>query len=188
VITVAAVSSVVFNFVLLFIWRYEFGRNPLAPTASSQTWAEPLQLLAEKNGNGNGNGGVHDRDLVLALTPQKVEALAERFDRVRQIVGTSKKPRFNALLSLTTEDPSGVQGIVEGVLEKQAKRWKLDEVVTAEGKPCELAYLVKIRKSMSSDELLTEVRTAAGDKLISADLELSEAMEREAEAAQSGAG
>ena len=188
VITVAAVSSVVFNFVLLFIWRYEFGRNPLAPTASSQTWAEPLQLLAEKNGNGNGNGGVHDRDLVLALTPQKVEALAERFDRVRQIVGTSKKPRFNALLSLTTEDPSGVQGIVESVLEKQAKRWKLDEVVTAEGKPCELAYLVKIRKSMSSDELLTEVRTAAGDKLISADLELSEAMEREAEAAQSGAG
>jgi hypothetical protein len=188
VITVAAVSSVVFNFVLLFIWRYEFGRNPLAPTASSQTWAEPLQLLAEKNGNGNGNGGVHDRDLVLALTPQKVEALAERFDRVRQIVGTSKKPRFNALLSLTTEDPSGVQGVVEGVLEKQAKRWKLDEVVTAEGKPCELAYLVKIRKSMSSDELLTEVRTAVGDKLISADLELSEAMEREAEAAQSGAG
>jgi len=188
VITVAAVSSVVFNFVLLFIWRYEFGRNPLAPTASSQTWAEPLQLLAEKNGNGNGNGGVHDRDLVLALTPQKVEALAERFDRVRQIVGTSKKPRFNALLSLTTEDPSGVQGIVESVLEKQAKRWKLDEVVTAEGKPCELAYLVKIRKSMSSDELLTEVRTAAGDKLISADLELSEAMEREAEATQSGAG
>jgi len=188
VITVAAVSSVVFNFVLLFIWRYEFGRNPLAPTASSQTWAEPLQLLAEKNGNGNGNGGVHDRDLVLALTPQKVEALAERFDRVRQIVGTSKKPRFNALLSLTTEDPSGVQGIVESVLEKQAKRWKLDEVVTAEGKPCELAYLVKIRKSMSSDELLTDVRTAAGDKLISADLELSEAMEREAEATQSGAG
>ena len=60
--------------------------------------------------------------------------------------------------------------------------------MTAEGKPCELAYLVKIRKSMSSDELLTEVRTAAGDKLISADLELSEAMEREAEAAQSGAG
>jgi hypothetical protein len=189
VITVAAVSSIVFNFVLLFIWRYEFGRNPLAPTASSQQWAEPLQLLAQKNGNGNGNGngGVHDRDLVLALTPEKVEALAERFDRVRRIVGTSKKkPRFNALLTLTTEDPSGVQSMVEGTLDKLARRWKLDEVVTAEGKPCELDYLVKVRKSMSSDEFLTELRTVAGDKLITADLELSDALEREVEAAQNG--
>ena len=194
VITVAAVSSIVFNFVLLFIWRYEFGRNPLAPTASSQQWAEPLLMLADSNGNGNGNGhgnghgAVHDRDLVLALTPRKVEALAERFDRVRRIVGTSKKPRFNALLTVTTEDPAGVQGTIEATLEKTAKRWRLDEVVSQEGKPCELAYLVKIRKSMTSDDLLTEVRSVAGDKLITADLELSDALEQEAENAQNGAG
>jgi hypothetical protein len=195
VITVAAVSSVVFNFVLLFIWRYEFGRNPLAPTASSQQWAEPLLMLADSNGNGNGSGdgngrvAVHDRDLVLALTPRKVEALAERFDRVRRIVGTkSKKPRFNALLTITTEDPSGVQGTVEDALEKKVKRWKLDEVVSHEGKPCELAYLVKIRKSMTSDDLLTELRSVAGEKLLSADLELSDALEQQVENAENGAG
>jgi len=195
VITVAAVSSVVFNFVLLFIWRYEFGRNPLAPTASSQQWAEPLLMLADSNGGGNGNGhgngqgAVHDRDLVLALTPRKVEALAERFDRVRRIVGTkSKKPRFNALLTITTEDPAGVQGTVEDTLEKKAKRWKLDEVVAHEGKPCELTYLVKIRKSMTSDDLLTELRAVAGDKLLTADLELSDALEQEVEDAANGAG
>jgi hypothetical protein len=195
VITVAAVSSVVFNFVLLFIWRYEFGRNPLAPTASSQQWAEPLLMLADSNGHGNGSGdgngrvAVHDRDLVLALTPQKVEALAERFDRVRRIVGTkSKKPRFNALLTVTTDDPAGVQGTVEETLEKKAKRWKLDEVVSNEGKPCELAYLVKIRKSMTSDDLLTEIRSVAGDKLLSADLELSDALEQQVEDAENGAG
>jgi hypothetical protein len=195
VITVAAVSSVVFNFVLLFIWRYEFGRNPLAPTAASQQWAEPLLMLADSNGNGNGNGdgngrvAVHDRDLVLALTPRKVEALAERFDRVRRIVGTkSKKPRFNALLTVTTEDPAGVQGTVEDTLEKKVKRWKLDEVTSQEGKPCELAYLVKIRKSMTSDDLLTEIRSVAGDKLLTADLELSDALEQEVENAENGAG
>jgi hypothetical protein len=195
VITVAAVSSVVFNFVLLFIWRYEFGRNPLAPTASSQQWAEPLMMLADSNGGGNGNGhgngqgAVHDRDLVLALTPRKVEALAERFDRVRRIVGTkSKKPRFNALLTITTEDPAGVQGTVEDTLEKKAKRWKLDEVVSHEGKPCEIAYLVKIRKSMTSDDLLTDIRSVAGDKLLSADLELSDALEQEVENAENGGG
>src|SRR5688572_10546345 len=87
VITVGAVASIMFNVVLLFIWRYDFGRNALAPTAASQQWAEPLKLLAETNGNGggNGHGRVHDRDIVLALTPQKVDALADRFNRVRQL-------------------------------------------------------------------------------------------------------
>jgi len=188
VITVGAIASVVFNFVLLFIWRYEFGRNPLAPTASSQQWAEPLMLLADAKGNGtgNGHGAVQDRDLVLALTPQKVEALADRFNRLKHIVGSSKKPRYNALLSITTNDLSDVQGLVESTLEKKVKRWKLDEVVTNEGKPCELTYLVKIRKSMSSDELVTDLRAVAGDKLISVDLELSDALEQAVEDAKNG--
>jgi hypothetical protein len=186
VVTVGAVASVIFNFVLLFIWRYDFGRNALAPTASSQHWAEPLKLLAESNGNGNGNGNgaVHDRDLVLALTPQKVDALAERFNRVRQLVGSNdRKPRYNALLSLTSDEPSALQPLVEATLTKLTKRWKLDEVVTNAGKPSELCYLVKLRKSMTGDELLTELRNGAGARLLTSDIELSDALEHKAEEA-----
>jgi len=187
VITVGAIASVIFNLVLLFTWRYEFGRNALEPTAGSQSWAEPLKLLAD-NGNGNGSGqAVHDRDLVLALTPQKVDALADRFDRVRQIVGTKKKkPRYNALVSLTTDDPAAVQPLAEAALERFTKRWKLDEVVTNQGKPSELAYLVKLRKSTPGDTLMAEIRSVLGDKLLACDLELSDALEEEAEAALSG--
>jgi hypothetical protein len=187
VITVGAIASIMFNLVLLFIWRYDFGRNALAPTAASQQWAEPLKLLAEgnRNGNGNGHGGVNDRDLVLALTPQKVEALAERFNRVRQIVGTKKrKPRFNALVSLTTEEPSAIQPAVEATLGKLTKRWKLDEIATPEGKPAEICYLVKLRKSTPGDTLMMELRAAAGEKLLAVDIELSDALEQEAEEAQ----
>ncbi|HEX6050758.1 MAG TPA: DUF4956 domain-containing protein [Gemmatimonadaceae bacterium] len=185
VITVGAIASILFNLVLLFIWRYDFGRNALAPTAASQHWAEPLKLLAETNGNGNGHGGVHDRDLVLALTPQKVDALADRFNRVRQIVGTKKKkPRFNALVSLTTEEPHAIQPAVEAALDRFTKRWKLDEITTPEGKPAELCYLVKLRKSMPGDTLLLELRAAAGEKLLACDLERSDALEQEAEEAQ----
>ena len=189
VITVGAIASVIFNLVLLFTWRYEFGRNALEPTAGSQSWAEPLKLLAD-NGNGNGSGqAVHDRDLVLALTPQKVDALADRFDRVRQIVGTKKKkPRYNALVSLTTDDPAAVQPLAEAALERFTKRWKLDEVVTNQGKPSELAYLVKLRKSTPGDTLMAEIRSVLGDKLLACDLELSDALEEEAEAALSGQG
>jgi hypothetical protein len=185
VITVGAIASVIFNLVLLFIWRYDFGRNALAPTASSQHWAEPLKLLAEPNGNGNGHGTVHDRDLVLALSPQKVEALANRFNRVRQLVGTkNKKPRYNALISLTTEVPQAIQPVVEATLNQFTKRWKLDEIETLEGKPADLCYLVKLRKSIPGDAVMTEIRTAVGDKLLDCSIELSDALEEEAEDAQ----
>jgi hypothetical protein len=177
-ITVGAVASVIFNVVMLVIWRYDVGRNALAPTASSQQWAEPLKLLAEQSANGNGNGGVHDHDIILALTPQKVDALADRFDRVRRIAG-KKKPRFNALLSFVTEEPALVQPAVENAIERFTKRWMLDEVTSSEGKPTELSYLVKLKKSMPADALMTEIRSAVGPKLIVCDVELSEALEEQ---------
>ena len=190
VITVGAVASIVFNVVLLFIWRYDFGRNALEPTASSQGWAEPLKLLAEGNGNGNGNGNGHgavnDRDILLALTPQKVDALAKRFERVRRVAGT-KKPRFNALVSLTTEDPAAVQPAAEGMLDKNTKRWRLDEVISLDGgKATQLAYLVKLKKSLPGDALMTEIRSVVGPKLITCDLELSDALEELEEEALNG--
>ena len=191
VLTVGAVASIIFNLVLLFIWRYDFGRNALAPTASSQQWAEPLKLLADSNGNGNGggHGGVHDRDLVLALSPQKLDALADRFNRVRRIIGTKKKkPRFNALVSLTTNDPGAIQALAAATLEKLTRRWTLDEVEAVQGKPSELSYLVKLKKSVPGDTLMTELRSVLGDKLLDCDLELSDALalEEEAEAGQAG--
>ena len=177
-ITVGAVASVFFNLVMLFIWRYDFGRNALAPTAASQSWAEPLKLLADNHGNGNGNGAVHDHDLILALTPQKVDALADRFNRVRRIAG-KRKPRYNALVSLTTEDTATVQPTIEQTLNRFTKRWILDEVVSGEGKPAELSYLVKLKKTMPGDALMTEIRSAVGTKLLDCDIELSEALEEQ---------
>jgi len=196
VITVGAVASIFFNLVMLFIWRYDFGRNALVTTASSQQWAEPLKLLAEGQHHGSGNGhrnghaAVHDRDIVLALTPQKVEALAERFDRVRRIAG-KKKPRYNALVSLSTEEPAAVQPVVEETMNRYAKRWMLDEIVTNEGKPAEMSYLVKLKKSMPGDALLTEIRSVVGPKLVDCDIELSDALEvaaAEAETSEKGSG
>jgi hypothetical protein len=167
--TVAFLLSAIFNFVLLLIWRYDFGRNVLEPTASGQ-WAGPLSELADSNG-----GTVPDRDLVLALSPKKVKALQERFARVHQILGSDrKKPRFNAVLSLTTNNITDAQARTEAVLADMTKRWKLDEVITNEGKPSELYYLVKVRKSTSREDLLTALRADAGESLLNADLETGE--------------
>ncbi|HEV8149992.1 MAG TPA: DUF4956 domain-containing protein [Gemmatimonadales bacterium] len=171
VMTVAALVSFIFNFVLLATWRYGFGRNALEPTAAAQ-WAEPLNELA----GASGGEEVPDRDLVVALTPKKIAALEERFDRVRALVGPDgKKPKYDSLVTITTRRISEAQPLIEQVLEQAVKRWTLNEVVTNEGTPSELYYLVRMRKSVTRDKLLTAIRAAAGDAVESADVELGAA-------------
>lgn len=176
-ITIAVTLSLIFNFVLVFLWRYEFGRTVLEPTASSQ-WAEPLGDLAGKDRGGN---TVPDRDLVLALTPKKVEALAERFERVRVLLGPNgKKPRFDAVLAVTTTEVDGAQQHIEKTLNGISKRWKLDEVVTNVGKPSELYYLVRQRKSVNRDAMLTAIRAGSNGYIAQADVEVGDALAKEA--------
>jgi hypothetical protein len=169
-LTVSFLISLVFNFVVLFIWRYDFGQNVLEPAPASQ-WAEPLRELVAKDGETT----VPDRDLALALTPKKAEALAARIGRVQEILGPKgKKPRFNAVLFITTDSIPDAQASVENVLQKETKRWKLDEVVSNEGKPSELYYLIRVRKSTTPEALITAVRAQAGDRIVSADLDTGE--------------
>ena len=169
-LAVGVMVSVVFNFLVILIWRYDFGRNVLEPTASSH-WTGPLSDLALKRGVAK----VPDRDLVLALTPNQVNTLAQRFKRVRDVLGDDdKKPRYNAILSLTTNSLSETQQLVRVALGKVAKRWKLDDVVTNDGKPSELYYIVKMRKNLTRDDFLTAIRATAGDSIVAADLEISD--------------
>ena len=63
------------------------------------------------------------------------------------------------------------QQMIEQVLEEKAKRWRLDEVVTHTGKPSEIYYLVKLKKPVTRDDLLTAVHAKANEFIVSADLE-----------------
>jgi hypothetical protein len=180
----ATIVSVLFNFLLIITWRYDFGRSVLEPTAAAQ-WNAPLKELAKRgsngNGNGNGNSRVPDRELVLALDQKQALALSERFDRVRKLVGPpGKKPRYNAILMVTTENLTEGQANVGKALDEVARRWRLDEVVTNVGKPSVLCYLVRIRKSVSKDDLLTAVRISATDTISGADVQLAEVAAAEA--------
>jgi hypothetical protein len=177
-LVVAVVVSVSFNFLMILTWRYDFGRNVLEPTAASSQWAQPLLELA--GGNGNGNGKIPDRDLVMALDQKNALALSERFNRVRMILGpAAKKPRFNGILSVTTDHLSEAQERIGSVLDEMAGRWRLDEVITNSGKPSELYYLVRLRKRTGRDDVLTAVRAKAGATIVSADVELGEARQAE---------
>jgi hypothetical protein len=171
-LAVGAVVSIFFNFVLIITWRYDYGRNMLMPTAAAQ-WSRPLQALASPTGAHQ----IPDRDLMLSLTPEKANELADRFGRVRDAIGKKKKARYNSVLTVTTDDVADAQKQVEEVLERMTKRWDLDEVVTNVGKPSELYYLVRLKKSMPRDVLLTAIHENADGILVSADIETGEPVE-----------
>jgi hypothetical protein len=179
---VAAVISIAFNFVMILTWRYDFGRNVLEPTAAAK-WGEPLRQLTEPGGT-----SVPDRDLVMALEPEEATALAERFERVRRILGgDGKKPRVNAILSVTTNQLSDAQRRIGPVLDEVAGRWQLDQVITHQDKPSQLYYLVRLRKKTSRDDLITAIRARAGEFIKTADVELADARVKEEEKEQSKA-
>jgi hypothetical protein len=71
------------------------------------------------------------------------------------------------------------QELIEKVLDDTAKRWKLDEVVTNTGRPSEIYYILRPKKSVTRDELLTAIRDVAGDKIEHVDLESREATDDE---------
>jgi hypothetical protein len=180
---IGTIISTVFSLVVLLTWRFDFGRNVLQPTAASQ-WSEPLKDLA-KSSNGNGEG-IPDRDVMLALTPKKAEALAKRIERVREVLGPSKKkPRFNSVLSITSDKVGEAQILMQKVLDKETKRWMLDEVVTHVGKPSEVYYLVRLGKTVTRDGLITAIRARAGDRVSAVDLELGDGVAKAQQAATS---
>lgn len=174
-LAVGAILSIFFNFVLILTWRYDYGRNVLTPTAASQ-WAGPLQSLATETGQHE----VPDRDLILSLTPEHADVLAARFGRVSSALGKKKKkPRFDAVLTIATDEVPKAQEAVQKVLDVSAKRWKLDEVQINTGKPSVIYYLVRQRKSVTRDELLTAIQAEAGGLITSSDLEIGERIREE---------
>ena len=175
-LAVGAVVSIIFNFVLIVTWRYDYGRNMLMPTAAAQ-WSRPLQALASPTGDHQ----IPDRDLVLSLTPDKANALTERFDRVRDQIGKKKKARYNSVLTITTDDVPEAQKQVEEVLNRMTKRWDLDEVVTNVGKPSEIYYLTRLKKSIPKDVLLTAVHENADGIINSAALETGEPVDEKSD-------
>jgi hypothetical protein len=166
-LAVGSLVSIVFNLVILVTWRYDYGRNVLTPTANSQ-WAGPLHALAGPTGN----HAIPDRDLVLSLTPEKADLLAERFDRVSRKLGKKKKkPRFDSVLSVMTYNVPEAQALVEPILEQKTKRWDLDEVVTNVGKPSEIYYLTRLRKTVARDDFLTALHENSNGLIDAVDLE-----------------
>jgi hypothetical protein len=98
----------------------------------------------------------------------------------------NKRPKYNAILSITADDVGKARKSVEPVLEETARRWRLDAVEKNDGKPSSLYYLVRIKKASSEADLLTAVRTSANGGITDAAVEMGGASEKATAKASKG--
>src|SRR5207237_10491522 len=160
--TVAAVMSIMFNIVVLALWELNVG-NIYADQRGGRTPSlAPAEGLLGPRRRASAALAVGDPDLLAALAPHELEEVADRAARLQAYVlareGDAKEKRFNGVLLVHTTQPEAAQRFVEDLLEVQARRSRLAEIVPAERGRSTLEYLVRLRDEFLPATLLEALK------------------------------
>jgi hypothetical protein len=162
----AAALSITFNVVILLLWYTDFGRAP-AHLQGPPAQRRLQRALAMANRTSAFVAQV-DEQILKSLTPDQLDALAERTQRRRarspdaDVLGAVKRPpEFRRLeLKITGQVEAGRRA-AESVLESSTKRWEFVRAAPTAGGGQVLEYKVRLKKSIPSDTLLQSLRTGA---------------------------
>ncbi|PYO60479.1 MAG: hypothetical protein DMD70_08485 [Gemmatimonadetes bacterium] len=159
--TVAAVMSLMFNIVVLALWELNVG-NIYADQRGRMPALPPAEGLLGPRRRSSAALAVGDPDLLAALAPHELEEVADRAARLQAYVmaraGDKKEDRFNGMLLVHTTQPEAAQRVVEELLEVQARRWRLAEIVPAEQGRSSLEYLLRLRNEFLPTTLLDALK------------------------------
>ena len=167
----AAALSITFNVVILLLWWTDFGRQPAdleGPPA--QRRLERALALANRT---SAFVSMVDDQILRSLTPDQLDALAERARKRRQRAGEDgdgKQPAALRRLELRlTGDSAAARRAAEAVLADAAKRW---EFVGASPMPGgeRLEYRVRLRKSVPAESLIERLRAGGGPDVAGVEL------------------
>ncbi len=137
---VAAVVSVIFNVVILALWKFNFGHLYTAELGQTRL-PSPAQALAGVSGVGEAHAfGVPPLQPAIApLVPKK-------------------KRRPNAVLLAHATDADAAQMVVNEILDVETKQWKLIQTATATDGKSTLEYVIRTRKSVTPGVLLERLQ------------------------------
>ena len=160
--TVAAVMSIMFNIIVLALWQLNVG-NIYADQRGGRTPAlPPAEVLMGPRRRSSAALAVGDPDLLAALAPHELEEVADRAARLQAYVmarsGDKKEDRFGGVVLVHTTQPEAAQRIIEELLQLQARRWRLAEIVPAESGRSTLEYLVRLRDEFLPATLLDALK------------------------------
>jgi len=159
--TVAAVMSIMFNIVVLALWELNVG-NIYADQRGRVPALAPAEGLLGPRRRASAALAVGDPDLLAALAPHELEEVADRAARLQAYVmaraGDKKEERFNGMLLVHTTQPEPAQRVIEELLQIQARRWRLAEIVPAEQGRSSLEYLIRLRDEFLPATLLDALK------------------------------
>jgi hypothetical protein len=174
-VPLAAALSITFNVVILILWYTDFGRAPAdlqRPVAQKR-----LQRALALSNRTSAFVQLVDDQILKSLTPDQLDALADRASRrrARASVETAppKKPppEFRRLELQIHGAADAARRAIEAVLESSAKRWEFVRALPGEGGAAErLQYRVRLKKSVPPESLVQGLRSGAAPHVTAVEL------------------
>src|SRR5438876_4903169 len=121
---VSAATSLVFNYTMLALWKFNVGNIYADQGLTGRL--RPGQAIVAPDWKTGEYQVIGDPELLRALTPQELDKVAAASDRLSRYIADRakmKKKRFDTLLLVHTTDLEPAQRAVEGVLLEAGRRW-----------------------------------------------------------------
>jgi hypothetical protein len=166
-LTAAAALSVMFNIVSLLLFHSDFGRTP-ARLEGERAQERLQRALAVANRTSQFVARLDD-EILKAMAPEQLEALADRAWRRRKSAGAEAAEALGGVpdktLAIVTDDLTHTREIVEEILARRAKRWHFKGSSVAPDGTQRIEYTVRLKKSVPPPVLIEEVRAAGAPHL-----------------------
>ena len=182
VLPVAAAISIFFILVVLYAWKFDFGRMP----ASLETGIAQKRLDRVKASGAKKTDFLNlvDNQLLRSMTPDMLQAIseraAERRHKAAEDLGVGvdsdsdeeKKARFDSVLKITMQpdDSAAVRQLIEPILAGQTKRWEFEKAGAGDGGRAMAQYKVKFKKSIPSTLVVESMRRSVLPKVVTIDV------------------
>ena len=172
-LTAAAALSIMFNFTVLLLFRTDFGRTP--GRLEGEMAEERMQRALEMANRTSSFVARLDAEILDALAPEQLEAVADRAWQRRQASGTSERAgggggvRPDSTLRVKTGGSHTAREIVERRLSQQAKRWNFVRH-EPDGAGETLVYALRLKKSVPADMFVEGLRREGANYLLDVEL------------------
>ena len=168
---IAAVSTAFFNYLVLVMWRFQFGNIYADQGTRAPKLAIGDVLAGVGNTPGAGRGDLTIGPEVLSsLTPQNLEEIAERRDRLRRQIEEAGKAakNYSGLLVVVTDTPDDCEEAITRVVENNSTKATLADSTREEDGTATLEYLVGLDRDEDGTQLIETLRRMTGRCVVAA--------------------
>ncbi|MFV1987182.1 MAG: DUF4956 domain-containing protein [Gemmatimonadota bacterium] len=168
---IATVSTIFFNYLVLVMWRFQIGNIYADQGTRTPRMALGDVLAGVGHTPGAGQGDLTIGPEVLSsLTPQNLDEIAERRDRLRQQIEDAGKgaKSYSGLLVVVTDTPDECVSVISGVIEENTVKSALADSTREADGTATLEYLVGLERDEDGTALIDTLRRLTGRCVLAA--------------------